>query len=280
MNASGCSSWPTATAMDAERRNYLPSHHQGLPLTEAAILWGTPRASDGEKGGPNMAFGAGGTPLPAQAAMWQTPVEDDHVNRERGKFNSRGEPKLSGQAAMWATPRVQSANGTGGNQQGSPDLQTMVDAWPTPAAQNWKGSSPDSVTRADGKSRMDILHYRAKQGFTPPALPTLPHGAKPSSRKGGSTSFRLLRWMMRFYGPTITRRLWASRDKRRLNPLFVEWLMGWPTGHALCGCSETEFSRWSQAMRGALSQLPMASGPWILIEAAAKPQPVQRSLFE
>jgi hypothetical protein len=35
-------------------------------------------------------------------------------------------------------------------------------------AQNWKGSSEASITRADGKSRMDILHYRAEQGFTLP----------------------------------------------------------------------------------------------------------------
>ena len=223
MNASGFSSWPTATAMDAERRNYLPSHHQGLPLTEAVILWTTPQAHD---------------------------------------VTARG----SGQKPS--------------SKAGNACLATDAAQWPTPAAQNWKGSSPDSVTRADGKSRMDILHYRAEQGFTPPALPTLPHGAKPSSRKGGSTSYRLLRLMMRSYGPTITRRLWASRDKRRLNPLFVEWLMGWPTGHALCGCSATEFSRWSQDMRGSLSRLPMASGPWILIEVAPKPQPVQRSLFE
>ena len=32
-----------------------------------AAYWSTPRASDGEKGGPNQAFGAGGQPLPAQA---------------------------------------------------------------------------------------------------------------------------------------------------------------------------------------------------------------------
>jgi hypothetical protein len=36
--------------------------------------WSTPRASDGEKGGPNMSFGAGGQPLPAQMhqAKWPT----------------------------------------------------------------------------------------------------------------------------------------------------------------------------------------------------------------
>ena len=42
-----------------------------------AAYWSTPRASDGEKGGPNQAFGAGGQPLPAQAfhtAMWPSPT--------------------------------------------------------------------------------------------------------------------------------------------------------------------------------------------------------------
>lgn len=31
-------------------------------------------ATDGEKGGPNQAFGAGGTPLPAMASQWPTPT--------------------------------------------------------------------------------------------------------------------------------------------------------------------------------------------------------------
>jgi hypothetical protein len=39
--------------------------------------------------------------------------------------------------------------------------------------------------------------------------------------------------------------------------------MAWPSGHALCDCSATEFTRWQQDMRGALSRLPMASAPWI-----------------
>jgi len=52
------------------------------------------------------------------------------------------------------------------------------------------------------------------------------------------------------------------RNGLSLNPLFVGWLMGWPIGHALCACSATEFTHWQRHMRGALSQLPMASGPW------------------
>jgi hypothetical protein len=37
-------------------------------------VWSTPRATDGEKGGPNQSFGAGGIPLPAQTAQWSTPT--------------------------------------------------------------------------------------------------------------------------------------------------------------------------------------------------------------
>lgn len=54
--------------------------------------------------------------------------------------------------------------------------KALPNHWPTPAAQNWKGSSGGSITRTDGKSRMDLLHYRAEQGFTCPAPVTLPDG--------------------------------------------------------------------------------------------------------
>ena len=56
--------------------------------------------------------------------------------------------------------------------------------------------------------------------------------------------------------------------------------MGWPIGHALCACSATEFTLWQRHMRGALSQLPMASGPWIWRPADTPPRPAQMTLFE
>jgi hypothetical protein len=134
-------------------------------------------------------------------------------------------------------------------------------SWPTPAAQNWKGSSEASVTRADGKSRMDVLHYRAEQGFTHPAPATQPHGPTLSQLR---PIWRPLRAsLIASHGRATWRRLWKGRTKRRLNPGFVEWLMGWPPGHALCACSETAFTRWQRHMRGALLALPMDCGPWI-----------------
>ncbi|WP_296644720.1 DNA methyltransferase [Roseinatronobacter sp.] len=150
--------------------------------------------------------------------------------------------------------------------------------WPTPAAQNWKGSSPDSITRTDGKSRMDILHYRAEQGFTRPAPAITLHGA--GSSPHAPISRRLWASMIASHGRSACRRVLKGRSRRRLNPLFVGWLMGWPIGHALCACSETEFIHWQQHMRGALSRLPMALGPWIWRPTDQAQRPAQMDFLE
>jgi hypothetical protein len=78
----------------------------------------------------------------------------------------------------------------------------------------------------------------------------------------------------------VSRRILKGRSRRRLNPLFVGWLMGWPIGHALCACSATEFTLWQQHMRGALSQLPMASGPWIWRPTDQAQRPAQMDFLE
>ena len=255
------SAWTTPQAHDVRMRGAgqtsgaTGSKAGNRCLATDALTWGTPRASDAEKGGPNQAFGAGGTPLPAQAAQWPTP--------------------------MAGTP-AQNGNSAAGNNDFSRKADilaagVLVSSWPTPAAQNVKGSSEGSITRADGKSRMDILHYRAEQGFSHPDPETQPHGPTLSQLR------RILRplrgSLIASHGRATWRRLWNGRTKRRLNPIFVEWLMGWPPGHALCDCSATEFIRWQQHMRGALSQLPTASGPWIWAPPKGSPKPVQIEMF-
>jgi hypothetical protein len=221
------------------------------PLARGITDWSTPKATDGAKGGPGQSYGSGGAPpLPAQAAQWQTPVADDQVDRLRDKINSRAEPKLSAQAIQW----------------------------PTPAAQNWKGSSTASIIRVDGKSRMDILHYRAEQGFTLPA-PVIGMRGRQSSPHA-PISRPLWASMIASHGPVVSRRILKARSRRRLNPLFVGWLMGWPIGHALCACSATEFTHWLQHMRAALSQLPMASASWIWRPSEKPESPAQMNLFE
>ena len=184
--------------------------------------------------------------------------------------------------ANWSTPKASDgAKGGPGQSYGSggtPPVPAQAAQWPTPAAQNWKGSSEASITRADGKSRMDILHYRAEQGFTRPdqAIKQLGRLSSPHA----PISRPLWASMIASHGRVVSRRILKGRSRRRLNPLFVGWLMGWPIGHALCACSATEFTLWLRHMRGALSQLPMASGPWIWRPTDAAQRPAQMTLFE
>lgn len=182
----------------------------------------------------------------------------------------------------WSTPKAtDGAKGGPGQSYGSggmPPLPAQAAQWPTPAAQNWKGSSEASITRADGKSRMDILHYRAEQGFTRPDPAITPDGQRSSPH--APISRPLWASMIASHGRAVSRRILKGRSRRRLNPLFVGWLMGWPIGHALCACSATEFTLWQRHMRGALSQLPMASGPWIWRPTDQAQRPAQMSLFE
>ena len=47
----------------------------------------------------------------------------------------------------------------------------------------------------------------------------------------------------------------CSTNCRRLNPLFVEWLMGWPTGWSDYEYSATALYHWKRHMRWLLSML-------------------------
>lgn len=182
----------------------------------------------------------------------------------------------------WSTPKTtDGAKGGPGQSYGSggtPPLPAQAAQWPTPAAQNWKGSSEASITRADGKSRMDILHYRAEQGFTRTAPAITPDGQRCSPH--APISRPLWASMIASHGRVVSRRILKGRSRRRLNPLFVGWLMGWPIGHGLCACSVTEFIHWQQHMRGALSQMPIASGPWIWRPSDQAKRPVQMDFLE
>jgi len=48
-------------------------------------------------------------------------------------------------------------------------------------------------------------------------------------------------------------------ERRTLNPLFVEALMGWPIGWTGFVFAATEWSRWSRLMRCEISRLSLAT---------------------
>jgi hypothetical protein len=119
--------WPTpdaSVAQDGEtpetwlaRRERLKAKKNngngcGTPLSMAAALWSTPRATDGEKGGPNQSFGAGGVPLASQAALWATPSARDFKSGEASEETlARNSHPLNEQARHWQTPNTVDARG-------------------------------------------------------------------------------------------------------------------------------------------------------------------------
>lgn len=149
---------------------------------------------------------------------------------------------LEGAASEWMAP-VADDTGTRTKRygQGGMALSMQASMWSSPLAQNYKGSSQGSMFRKDGKSRDDNLCFQAEQFFHPPSYPGQPIA-------GGSTS------------STDSPNSNQPSVKRKLNPIFVEALMRWPTGLSGFERREMALTQWWQLQRSFLSELVLASG--------------------
>jgi hypothetical protein len=163
-------------------------------------------------------------------------------------------------SSLWPTPKAMTGGANCNRDSrgaGGPDLQETVNSWASPAARIHKGGG-NAVTRQDGKSRMDMLDWQAESWQTPRAADS--QGAGWMKQKDGSKLDMLSKQAKKFQPthqdqPSETAGQQSSKPRRTLNPLFVEWLMGWPPGWTDCGLPVTEFTRWLQLMRGELSTL-------------------------
>ena len=129
---------------------------------------------------------------------------------------------LGQQAQTWQTPRASDGDKGGPNQtlKGKPSLtaQARAEAWPTPAARDSKGAnSPEHLAKPRGHH--DQL---------PNAVALWSGRPDPETSTGGPESSP----------PTHT--------SRRLNPAFVEWLMGWPPNWSTPGSfGPTDCASWA-----------------------------------
>jgi len=195
--------------------------------------------------------------------MAGTPAQNGNSAAGSSDFSRKAEELARN---LWTTPQAHDVRQRGAGQTsgatltnaGNRCLATDAAQWPTPVAQNVNGSSPGSVTRADGKSRMDILHYRAEQGFSRPDQETPTHGLPSSDPR--QTWRHLRRLVISTHGRAAWKRMAASGGKRRLNPVFVEWLQGWPRGHSLCGFWAMPLSRCKPRWHGLHSRQHMDWG--------------------
>jgi hypothetical protein len=163
------------------------------------------------------------TGLPTEAMYWATP-DCNTSTYSNGKMG----PNIREQASNWPTPsatvmndgespetwharaQMLKAKHINGNGAGLP-LTVAAVQWPTPAARDGKGanSAEHALITGGGRKHMDQLsNFVAHSSHQ--AQPTQ-HGAESSST--------------------------TPISPRRLNPAFVDWLMGWPTGWTIAAPS-------------------------------------------
>ena len=121
-----------------------------------------------------------------ESGLWATPLARDFRSGQSQRWdNPHRSRNLNDQVAKFPTPKASDGNKRGKvSNHPRNGLAGVVENLPTPTASMSKGSSPATLTRKDGKSRVnDRLDHHVMNS----------HGGK-------------------------------------LNPNWVEWLMGWPIG--------------------------------------------------
>lgn len=187
-------------------------------LPDEAKQWPTPYGMGGLDA-TGKAAGAGGEFTQA-VTHWQTP--DASADKVTGK---EGQPSLERDAQVWQTPRTADAHGVayqrdkGVPEDERPSLTGQARSFPT--------SRQDQQTQ-DGETSSDGSPGSPRQWASPTQAATCGYTRDEGKRAAqGSKGHE---------GNQLLRQAEAMQDTgpMRLNPFFVEWLMGFPIGWTVC----------------------------------------------
>lgn len=182
----------------------------------------------------------------AQAMEWRTPATHDPGITTTRLLDAEGQPWTPGQRAYDAETGRMAQTG----------LTQQAETWATPQARDhMPPHSPERIAamKAEGHGMRNLNDEAATWG-----TPTC------RDHKDGSTSLEnvpinglLGRQVLTFSHPDQATQdgPQSSRERRSLNPRFVEWLMGFPTGWTSLEPAATLSSRWWQLSRGKLWML-------------------------
>ena len=187
--------------------------------------------------------------------LWPTPRASANENRQTKPTPSQAAGQhgmnLATTAALWPTPQIDSFRSRGGERKDEKGLDRMARDWPTPMAND--GCKPSA-----GNRRTADLTHAAGMWMTPTAR----------DHKDGATTLANTP-VNGLLGRQVLVTPMAGTDisdaRRTLNPLFVEALMGWPTGWTGFASVATAWSPWLRRMRCELWLLNC----WPMDEAAA-----------
>lgn len=251
--ASDCSSWPSARV---ERGGYTRDHgnpEQQRPTLEGlASEWIAPAADDTSTR--SKKYAQGGTALSMQADQWAAPQARDHFPAhspeyvEAKKAEGHGMRNLNDEAATWQSPATDSFRSRGGDRKEEMGLDQQARtfeaeqdrAWPGPQSRDYRsGESRKSDEELWGTKGLPLERV-ATQHFHPPSSPGQPiaGGAMSSTDSPNSNQ---------------------PSARRKLNPIFVEALMRWPTGLSGFERPAMALTLWWQLQHSYLSALVSAS---------------------
>jgi hypothetical protein len=179
--------------------------------------------------------------LKGQAKQWVTPQQQHdgaagpgsagRIGRYGTKHGGRD---LVDQSQAWQTPSAQTYSKrrqVGQENREELLLPEQAKAWATPTERDWRSENPDQSPDHSPPLGRQVLQE------TGPASPSGSGRHSPESRKIDSD------W--RNLSPQDVEDAKRTRLlRRRLNPAFVEWLMGLPLGWTACAPLETELFRW------------------------------------
>ena len=237
------SDWAAALRSEYSARPKPAIRCAGSDCSSSPDGWAAPQARDhfpahtDEYIAAKKAQGHGMRNLNDEAAQWMAP----NVPNGGRSTSPAEQAEALIERLNWPGPtgRDHHAQGASRNPEASANsLASFVQQnWAGPAAQNYKGSSQGSIIRQDGKSRADILSYQAEQFFHPPSSPDQPIIAAGSTSSTDSPNSNQ---------PSV---------KRKLNPIFVEALMRWPTGLSGFVRPEMALIQWQQQQLTFVSML-------------------------
>jgi len=193
----------TSESACSSSRTLTDRHYKPHDLVTATDTWRTPDAPG--SGGPRnrqRSIGNGHqVTIAEQAEHWGTP------NAHPRTFDPRQVDsgiQLANQVDQWQTPATDSFPSRGGDRKDEMGLDQQARHFPSPAARDYRTPNKLSYRDRGGSTKGEQLQNFVEHRFpSPPDLPT--NDGQPSSPN-------------------------TPTSPRRLNPRFVEWLMGFPIG--------------------------------------------------
>jgi len=125
----------------------IQSGHQVNLQDHVPALWSTPKATDGDKGGPNQKYGSGSMTLPSMV-YWSTPTTNDAKNNAGPSQFERNSQALNVQAAIIGPMQNGLSGSTEKPGQLNPEFVSWLMGYPT----EWVCCAA-SVTRLSRKQR-------------------------------------------------------------------------------------------------------------------------------